>query len=99
MKQTIIAFIRAVQEVCGAAIAPLLDFIDNRQVVRRAMLAIAVWQMTDVYFWAKRFAERPGMTGVELGAVILALTGPSTALLGAMYKMYDGSRRSDGTTA
>lgn len=97
MKLPILVAIAAVQEIVAAIVGPVLDFIDNRQVVRRALILIVMWQLVDVYLWAKGYASRPGMTGLELGAVITAMTGPPTVLMGFLFKMYDSSRRADGT--
>jgi len=69
-----------------------LDFIDRRQVVRRAMVLIVLWQLVDVYLFAKHIALRPGMSGLELAAIIAALTSPPTALMGFLFKSYGDGR-------
>lgn len=72
----------------------LLDFIDNRHVIRRAMILIVLWQLVDVYLFAKVIAVRPEMSGVELAAIIAALTTPPTALMGFLFKTYGDGRNS-----
>ena len=91
----ILAAIAACQQILVAIVGPLLDFIDRRQIVRRAIVLIVLWQLVDAYLWAKGYAARDGMTGVELAAVIAALTGPVTLLQGFLFRMYDASRRAD----
>ncbi len=76
-----------------AAATGLLDFIDERKVIRRAMVLIVLWQLVDAYLWAKAYALRQGMTGVELSAVIAAVLTPVTILQGFLFKLYDASRR------
>jgi hypothetical protein len=96
MTDRILAFIAALQRILQAIAGPVLDFIDQRQVVRRAMVLIVLWQLVDAYLWAKHFAYRDGMTGLELGAVIAAITGPVTVLQGFLFRMYDSSRNAPG---
>lgn len=73
----------------------VLDFIDQRKVVRRIMVLGVFWAMIDVYVWAKGYAATSGLTGVELGAVITAVMIPITALTGFIFKTYDQSRQQD----
>jgi hypothetical protein len=70
----------------------LLDFIDQRLVVRRLFIGVVLWQFIDVYLFAKGIALRPGMNGMELAAIIGALTIPVTALSGLLFKMYGEGR-------
>ncbi len=99
LTEQLIAWIGQAQRVFVAIVGPMLDFIDARQVVRRAMVLIVLWQLVDAYVWAKAFAERPGMTGAELAAVIAAILVPVTALQGVLFRMYDSSRRNDEPAA
>jgi hypothetical protein len=89
----IVSCIGGAQAIIGAIVSPALDFIDSRQVVRRAMVLIVLWQLVDAYIWAKGFAARPGMSGTEIAAVIAAITGPVTILQGFLFRMYDASRQ------
>ena len=76
-------------------IGSLLDFIDKRRVVRRAMVLAVLWMLIDCYLWAKGFAAREGMTGAELALVIAAVTVPITGLQGFVFKVYDSSRQGE----
>lgn len=93
MTDRILAGINAAQAILAAIVGPLLDFIDERQVVRRAMVLIVLWQLVDAYMFAKNYAYRDHMTGLELSAVIAAITVPVTALQGLLFRLYDQSRR------
>lgn len=94
MLRALLSIVAGVHQVVGAIVGPLLDFVDRRGVVRRAMVLIVLWQLVDAYVWAKAFAGRDGMTGAELSLVIAAITLPVTALQGFLFRMYDQSRRS-----
>lgn len=85
--------IDGLRQIVGAIVGPMLDFVDRRALVRRAMVLIVLWQLVDAYMWAKGFATMPGMTGAELSLVIAAITVPVTALQGFLFKMYDESRQ------
>jgi quinol-cytochrome oxidoreductase complex cytochrome b subunit len=92
----ILALIAALQSIVVAIVGPLLDFVDARQVVRRVFVLVVLWQLVDCYVWAKAFAYREGMTGLELGAVIAAVLAPVSALAPFLFRMYDSSRREGG---
>ena len=89
----IVAAIAASQAILVAIVGPLLDFVDNRGVVRRCLVGIVAWLLVDVYLWAKGYSMRPGVNGLELAAVITAMNLPITALTGFIFKMYDTSRQ------
>lgn len=76
-----------------------LDFIDKRQIVRRAMVLICLWLLVDCYLWAKGYAMLPGKTGADLGIVIGTILTPVTALQGFLYRMYNDGRVVDGVSA
>lgn len=73
-------------------IGHLLDFVDNRHVVRRLFVGVVLWQLCDVYLFAKQLAVRPGMSGLELSALIAAMTVPVTILSGMLFKLYGDQR-------
>jgi len=83
------------RQIIGGILGPILDFIDSRMVIRRIITIVVLWQLVDVYLFAKEYALRSGMNGLELGAVLTALTLPVTALQAFMFKAYDDARRSD----
>jgi len=69
-----------------------LDFVDQRRIVRRVFIFVVLWQFIDVYLFAKDLAGSNASSGVELAAVIGALTLPITALSGFLFKLYSGER-------
>lgn len=76
-----------------------LDFVDRRKVVRRVQVLVLMWMLVDCYLWARGFAERSRLPGLELSAVMAAVTWPITALGGYVYRQYDNSRRIDSARA
>lgn len=87
--------ISEVYRVLNALIGPFLDFIDNRQIVRRVMVLSCLWMLIDAYVWAKGYAGVPGQSGADLSLVIAAILTPVTALQGFLYRMYSDGRRLD----
>lgn len=70
----------------------ILDFVDRRQIVRRAMVLTCLWMLVDCYMWAKGYASSPSKTGADLSLVIAAILTPVTALQGFLYRMYNDGR-------
>ena len=95
----IVAGIAAAQAVVVAIVGPLLDFVDQRAIVRRTMVLVVLWMLVDVYLWAKGYAGRAGVSGLELAAVISAMTVPVTVLQAFLFRSYDVGRRADNSTA
>ncbi len=71
-------------------------FVDAHLIVRRIMLGIVTGMFVDSDVWAKGFALHPGMTGIELAAVMTAVLLPATGLQAAVFKMYGDTRKEDG---
>lgn len=69
-----------------------LDFIDNRVVVRRIVLFITLWLTWDSYKWAALFAVTTDKAGVEVAAIIAAVTAPISVLQGFIFKVYTDVR-------
>jgi len=92
LSDALIAWINQAQRVFVAIVAPLLDFIDARHVVRRVAFAVVLYLLVDCYVWAKAYAMRDGMTGAELGMVIAAVLVPVTALQASVLRLYNQSR-------
>lgn len=66
----------------------LWDWIDHRYIVRRATLFATVWMTWRSFAWAAAFAEATDKTGIEVGAIIAAVTAPVAALQGYVFKLY-----------
>lgn len=67
-------------------------FLDRYRVTRRITLGIAIWMTWVVSVWAMRFAldfvAAHATTGMELAAIIAAVTTPVTAFGGYVFKTY-----------
>lgn len=72
------------------------DFVDNRGVIRRIALAVAVWSMVWAALWGMRFADAvlvsPDASLADGAMLITAVTAPLVALCGYMFKTYLDSR-------
>ncbi len=69
------------------------DFVDTRGVVRRIVLACAIWMTWKVSEWGMAFADATNLSGVDAAAVVAAVTAPITLFAGAAFKNYIESRR------
>jgi hypothetical protein len=68
------------------------DWVDNRYIIRRALLVATFALTVHAYFWAIRFAETTDKDGGELGLVIAAVTAPISLLMGTIAKIYSDGR-------
>lgn len=68
------------------------DFIDGRGVVRRAVLGVAIWMTWRVSVWEMGFAETSPRPGIDIAAIIAAVTAPVTLFAGSVFKGYLESR-------
>ena len=72
-------------------ITQLWDFVDNRGVIRRVVLGIAIWMTWQVSEWAMAFAINEEL-GMNTAAVIGAVSAPIVAFGGYVFKSYLDSR-------
>ena len=77
-----------------AAVVSFWDWIDKRGIVRRLVLAVAIWMTWRVSVWAMGFAAVADQPGVEVAAIIAAVTAPVTLFAGSVFKAYVESRPS-----
>jgi len=70
----------------------LLDFIDGRRVVRRLVLFVTLWLTWRSFEWAAFFAETTTRSGIDVAAIIAAVTAPVSTLLAAVVKFYGDNR-------
>ena len=74
------------------AITPFLNFIDNRYIVRRIVLFVTLWMTWRSFTWAAVFAEQYLAAkiggGLDVAAIIGAVTGPIAVLQGFVFKAY-----------
>lgn len=68
------------------------DFIDERGITRRMTLAIAIWMTWQASQWAMWWATGNERNGMEMAAIIAAVTAPITLFNGYVFKAYIESR-------
>ncbi len=83
-------------EILSNSLTRLWDFIDSRGIVRRVVLAIAIWMTWQVSQWAMGYVETSTRPGIDLAAIIGAVTGPVTIFGGYVFKAYIDSRAEGG---
>ncbi len=69
------------------------NWLDSRMIVRRILLiatAVLVW---DSYAWCKHFAETTTRDGLQIAAIIAAVTGPVTVLLKFVLDNYSEAKK------
>lgn len=69
-------------------------FVDERGIVRRAVLGVAIWMTWRVSVWAMGYAADSPRPGVDVAAIIAAVSAPVTLFAGAVFKAYSESRAS-----
>jgi hypothetical protein len=74
------------------ALTRFYDWIDERGVIRRIVLGIAIWMTWEVSQWAMAFVACSQRPGIDLAAIIAAVTGPVTLFGGYVFKAYIDSR-------
>ena len=75
-----------------AIVKAFLDFLDNRAIFRRAAFVVNVWMAWAAFEWAKIFASTTTRDGLQIAAIIGAVTAPISALCGYMFKVYTDDR-------
>lgn len=75
-----------------AALKAFLDFLDNRAVFRRVAFMVSVWMTWAAFEWAKDFAINTTRDGLQIAAIIGAVTAPISALCGYTFKVYTDDR-------
>jgi hypothetical protein len=65
------------------------DFVDNRQVIRRAAFVWVLWLTGKTMAWTWDYGWHSNQTGAEIAMVIAAVWTPLAALQGAVFKFYD----------
>lgn len=65
--------------------------LDRYRVTRRLTLGIAIWMTWIVSEWAMWFAAGNARNGVEIAAIIAAVTAPTTLFGGYIFKVYADS--------
>lgn len=78
---------------CAVRATEAWDFIDKRQVIRRAAFVWVLWLTGEAVRWTFDYAWHSNQDGLHIAAVIGAVWTPLAALQGAVFKFYDEGRR------
>jgi hypothetical protein len=71
----------------------LWDFVDERDIDKHTVCVIVLYGTKVMSDWAMMFASlHPEKSGVEVAAIIAAVTGPYMILQGACIKYYFNAR-------
>lgn len=70
----------------------LWDWIDSRRVVRRVVLFITLWMTWQAFTWAGVFAMTTDKPGIDVAAIIAAVTAPISILQGYVFQVYAKGR-------
>lgn len=68
------------------------DWVDSRGIVRRIVLAVAIYMTWAVSVWAMQFVAGCTRSGIDMAAIIAAVTAPVTMFGGYVFKAYIESR-------
>ena len=71
------------------------DWIDNRAIVHRLVLGITVYMTVHCYLWGIEFAKNSNRSGADISLIIIAVSGPITALQGFAFTTYANYRKKD----
>ena len=66
----------------------VFDFIDRRYITRRIMSMGTFAMVLYALFWCFDFAQSSQRTGVDVAAIIAAVTAPLNLLMGYMFGQY-----------
>ena len=68
------------------------SWLARYKVVRRIILSLATWMTIDAYLWACWYATGNVRNGLEIAAIIGAVTAPIAAYAGWVFKIYADSK-------
>lgn len=68
-------------------------WIDQRSIVRRIVLFITLWMTWAAFQWAASFAVTSAKAGIDIAAIIAAVTAPISVLQGYVFKVYSEGRK------
>lgn len=77
----------------------ILKWADSRHFVsvRTSVLAVTVWMTWEITKWCFAFAKASPLPGLEVAAVIAAITAPFCALQAAVFAIYGWMGKKDAT--
>ena len=65
-----------------------MDFIDDRIIVRRAVIFTTIWMTWQAFEWAKSYAALSPRPGTDIAIIIAAVMAPIAALQGFAFHSY-----------
>jgi hypothetical protein len=71
------------------------DFIDDRQIIRRAAFIWVLWLTGKTMAWTWDYGWHSNQSGAEIAMVIAAVWTPLAALQGAVFKFYDQAQHAN----
>ncbi len=69
-------------------LAAFWDFVDNRGIIRRVILGVAIYMTWRVSVWSMGYAEQSAEDGVQIAAILVAVQAPVTLFAGMVFKAY-----------
>lgn len=77
------------------SVTTFINWADRRNFisVRSAVLYVTVWMTWEAFKWAAMFATTTDKTGIDVAAIIGAVTGPISILQGFVFKVYAEGRK------
>ena len=76
-----------------AFFSPLWDWIDQRGIVRRIVLALALWMTWRVTTWSMAYADTTDRDGMQAAALLVAVQAPVTLFCSTVFKAYIEGRQ------
>lgn len=76
------------QKEFSNTITAFWDWLDNRGIIRRIVLAVAIYQGWLVTVWAMSFSEVSARPGIDIAAIIAAVSMPVSTFGGFVFKAY-----------
>ena len=70
----------------------VFSVVDKYGIVRRTVLVIAIWMTWNVSVWAMSYVMTSSRPGIDLAAIIAAVTAPVTMFATHVFKAYLESR-------
>jgi hypothetical protein len=69
------------------------DWVDDRDIDKQIISIVILYGTWELTQWAMRFSEHGDRPGLEIAAIIGAVTGPYALLQGAAIKFYFDARK------
>ena len=70
-----------------------MNWTDKYKVTRRLMVALSMWMTWEVSTWAMWFCVGNARNGMEIAAIVAAVTSPVMAMTAVVFRAYvDGDK-------